>query len=63
DYGSTLSEIAKRLVSIERKPAQQMPPEDLGARTAADAAGGRRAGEGKGELPFRRRPEWEESRC
>ncbi|KGB55007.1 hypothetical protein FG91_01636 [Sphingopyxis sp. LC81] len=42
DYGSTLSEIAKRLVSIERKPAMQMTPEDMGARTAAAAAVARR---------------------
>ncbi len=37
DYSKTLGEMANRLVSIERKPAMQMTPEDVEARMTAAA--------------------------
>ena len=42
DYSKTLGEMANRLVSIERKPAMQMTPEDFEARIAAAATEARR---------------------
>ena len=42
DYSKTLGEMANRLVSIERKPAMQMTPEDFEARMTAAAARARR---------------------
>ncbi len=42
DYSHTLGEMAKRLVSIEGKPAMQITPEDMGARMAAAATEARR---------------------
>jgi len=42
DYSSTLAEMTKRLVSIERKPAMQMTPEDMAARIKGAAEEARR---------------------
>jgi hypothetical protein len=42
DYSKTLGEMANRLVSIERKPAMQMTPEDFEARITTAAARARR---------------------
>lgn len=42
DYSSTLTEMAKRLVAIEGKPAMKITPEDMAARIAAAATEARR---------------------
>lgn len=42
DYSKTLGEMANRLVSIERKPAMTITPEDMVARIAAAASEARR---------------------
>ncbi|AVA12954.1 DUF6118 family protein [Sphingopyxis sp. MG] len=42
DYSSTLTEMAKRLVAIEGKPAMTITPEDMAARIAAAATEARR---------------------